>query len=242
MFRNIQFTINKRKVSFDFKGKQNIVVSGANKLNLIYCLEMILGKSFNTDISTKDSVYGIKYDDITDCMLTFNNDSVIVGKGSMVVSKGAVPKVHCIRYSSGGTIRSYVFSDELCNANIGLDLTKYSRVLSDTDWYRLCALTNKFLGINIVDVKNEQLLFNFVDNYKYSIDVQKFVYLLFAECMLTPTGFSRVLLLGDIQFLSNDDQIRLIGYLSSIRYHSCIISTINISLDEVTNNISLLSI
>lgn len=242
MFRNIQFTINKHKVSFDFKGRQNIVVSGSNKMNLIYCMEMLLGKCFNSDIGTKDAVYGVTYSDISDCILTFTNDSMIAGKGSMVVSKGVVPKIHCIRHSGEGTIRSYVFSDELCNANIGLSLTQYSRVLSDVDWYRLITLTNKFLDAKVVDVKNEQLEFNFIDGYKYSIEAQKFVYLLFAECMLTPTGFSRVLLLGDIPFLSEDDQIRLMGYLSSIRYHSCSISTINISLDKVSENISLLSI
>lgn len=242
MFKNIQFTINKHKVSFDFKEKPSIIVSGLNKMNLIYCLEMLLGKCFNTDISTKDAIYGIKYSNISDCMLTFMNGSIIAGKGSMVVSKGLVPKIHCIRYSGESNIRSYVFSDEFCDANIGLNLTQYSRVLSDIDWYRLVTLTNKFLDANIVDVKNEQLEFNFIDGYKYSIEVQKFVYLLFAECMLTPTGFSRVLLLGDIPFLSTDDQIKLMGYLSSIRYHSCSISTINISLDKVSENISLLSI
>ena len=242
MFKNIVFTINKHKVSFDFKGKPNIIVSGSNKTNLIYCLEMLLGKCFNTDISKKDATYGIEYSDITDCMLTFTNDSIILGKGRSVVSKGNVPKIHCIRHSNGGTIRSYVFSDELLDANIGLNLTQYSRVLSDVDWYRLVTLTNKFLNAPVVNVCNDTLEFNFLSDYKYSIEAQKFVYLLFAECMLTPTGFQRVLLLGDIPFLTEDDQMRLIGYLSSIRYHSCCISTINISLDKVTENIALLSI
>lgn len=245
MFSTIKFTANDKKISFDFKNKSNIIVSGVNKLNLIYALEMLLSSTFNKDIATKDIVYGIKYADITECALTFDNGAIIFGKNGRIAKQGNVPNIHCIRHTYNGIIRSYLFSDYSCNAGISNSLTSYSPILSDNDWFRLCAITNRYLGVDVVSLENNKLTFNFSSDIKYSIDAQKFVYLLFAECMLTPEGFKRVVLLGDINILDKSSQVRLIKYLNLIRNQSCSISTINVSFDDEeikNNNITVLSI
>ena len=244
LLKSIKMTVNNKKISFDFKNKRNIILSGTNKMNLICALEMLLSSDFNNNIATKDAVYGFNYADITDSILVFSNDSLLAGKGGRVVKQGNIPKIHCIRYTKNGTLRSYIFSDVACNASVGKSLTEYSSVLNDTDWFRLCATVNKFIGKNIVDIYNGKLLFNFATDIEYSEEAQKFIYLLFAECMLTPDDFNRVVLLNDIDLLDKSAQLKLLDYLDSMKNHSCCISTVNVSFDDISSksNIALLSI
>lgn len=242
MFKNIQFTVPQGKVSFDFRGKHNIAVVGTTSLNLIHVMELLLSRDFTSNLKTKDTVYNFEYSDIKDAVLTLDS-GIIAGQGGRVVTQGNIPAIHCIRYTKRGNIRSYLFTDKVCNASVCTDLTSYTSVISDINWYRLITLVNKFIGVEVVSLHDNNLVFDFVSDYKYTIETQKFIYLLLAECFLTPALAKRVLLLGDIDLLDINSQIKLIKYINRINGDSYCISTANISLDDAcNNNISVLSI
>ena len=60
------------------------------------------------------------------------------------------------------------------------------------------------------------------------------IYMLIAECFLTPKGYHRVLLLPNISYLSKEVQLNLLEVLDNIKGHSLTLSTAGVDVLDIS--------
>ena len=120
----------------------------------------------------------------------------------------------------------------------------FSSIISDSKWGRLATLANNLVGYEFVklDIKKRKLSFDIHSYENWTEDAIKFVYLLISESMLTPDKFTRVILLSEIDLLSNSQVVKLIKTLSSISRNEMIIFSNNISADELDFSYKVLNL
>lgn len=234
--KSIKTEVNGHPIVVNFPDKKSIILRGQNNLHLLYVIEMLLSSDYTEYYKDLDKNYGFYYKNVSGLsQLMFTNGS-IVGKDKKIYINGQVPKLHCIRYLKDGEFRSFLFSDEIGYSEIYNDMTEYSTIIPDTAWIRLCTLVNNLIGSEVVVLNNRHLEFNWDNNSEFSIQAQKFIYMIFSECFLTPKGYLRILLFPDIDILSPKQQVNLIESLDNIIGHEMCISTGDIAFSDVAEN------
>ena len=62
------------------------------------------------------------------------------------------------------------------------------------------------------------------------------IYLLICECFQTPEGYSRVILLPNIESMSSKQQVNLIETLDNFSGHELVLSSGNIEKSDLSSN------
>lgn len=234
--KGLKTEVNEHPIIVNFPDKKSIILKGQNNLHLLYVIEMLLSSDYTGYYKDLDKNYGYMYKNVTGMsQLAFTNGSII-GKDNKIYINGQVPNLHCIRYLKNGEFRSFLFSEDVGYCELYNDMTKYSTIVPDNSWIRLCTLVNNLIGYEVVVLDNRQLKFNWGTNIEFSIEAQKFIYMIISECFLTPNGYLRVLLLPDIDILSSKQQVKLIECLDNIKGHEMCISSGNISFSDIDEN------
>lgn len=246
LIKGVEGNIDNHKVSIVFPDKKSIILKGTYSLELMYLIESLLSNDMTGYYAKADVEYGISYKEIgANAQIAFN-DGLLYSKDQSVFTKGTVPIIHIIRYLTDDKFRSIITGDETIKGcgSIYSDMTKYSTILNYPTWQRLVFLTNSLLGYDMVSADNNTLKFNIVEGKNnWSGKAQKFVYLLLAECFVTPKNVHRVLLIPKIDILSKEQQIRLFSVLDNIKGHSLLLSNLDVKFNDLTGtSIQLISV
>ena len=155
-----------------------------------------------------------------------------------------MPRIHCIRYTKGGRLRSFLLSSDSSDEVIGTNMTIFSSVISDSKWSRLVAIVNKLIGYEVVklDIKSRKISFDIHSYNDWSEDAIKFVYLLISEAMLTPDKYTRVMLLSEVDILSTSQVTELIKTLSSISRNEMLIFSDSASANDLGYSYKVLNL
>lgn len=232
--KNLSTIIDTNIINIDFDSYKLVKLCGdkLNKDTLISILERFLAIDFEKYYDDIDLNLGVSYLPVQNSTLKYNNGSIVYSN-CKVETKGNLPKIHCIRYVNGVRIRSFLIDSEVTNDVIGVNMTEFNSVVSNSKWGRLSLLVNEMVGFDFVllDIKNRRLDFNLVSRSDWSEDALKFVYLLISESMLTPDDYTRVILLSNISVLNNIQISKLIHTLMSISKNEFIVYSDNIDID-----------
>lgn len=236
LIKSMSTEISSRNIQVCFPEKKTIILRGTNALHIMHIIECLLGQDFTGYYWELDKQYGFNYNEVSGVSSVVFNSGAILGKDKVIQVQGVVPNIHVIRYLNGYTFRSFYLTTTVGTyAPLYNDLTKYSHILQDTQWIRLISLVNNLVGFELVKLEDSTLKFFFSSEFNISIDGQKLIYSLLAECFITPDNYSRVLLLPDMSILPKDIQIKYLETLDNIKGHTLTLSTANISpsdLDE----------
>ena len=237
LFQCVKTYIGSKQVVANFPNKKSIVLRGNNGEQILYVLESLLSQDYTNyylDLDRKN--FGLSYTELEKpSQLDFTN-GFILGKDRTVTFTGQVPAIHCIRYVGDGTVRSFLSSKEKLFSSLDINTKHYNSILPLAVWMRMLAVVNDILGFKFVDFVDGDIAFKFDENSEYSVDAQKLVYTLVSECFLTPQGYARVLLLSNLDYLTVEQKVHLIEKIDNLQGHSALITTCNISIDDVSDN------
>lgn len=244
--KKLSMFIDNRMINVDFQGHKLVCLSGVkeNRDTLLYTLERFLANDFSSYYNEIDSNLGFKYKNVEgSCTLNFINGFFSYSDGKQK-QRGTTPNIHCIRYTKGGRIRSFLLSSNSSDEVIGTNMTVFSSVISDSKWNRLVTIVNKLIGYEVVklDIKSRKISFDIHSYNDWSEDAIKFVYLLISEAMLTPDKYTRVMLLSEIDILSINQITELIKTLSSISRNEMIIFSDSASANNLGYSYKVLNL
>lgn len=236
LLKKVSTVISGQTVEVNLPDKKTILLRGRNSLQVIFIIESLLRQDFTDYFRTLDKQFGYDYSEPEGTSYIRFNDGIIMGKDKAIQIQGQVPNIHVVRYlGSCNKIRSSYMSETMnTQANTEVDMTKYSHIIFDSQWIRLIASVNSILGFEFVKLENEQLQFNFDNTKEIGVEGQEIIYLLIAECTLTPEGYSRVLLLPNIPYLSPKTQVKLLEVLDNFRGHTLTLSLANIQPSDLS--------
>ena len=237
LFKCLKTDMGSRQVVANFPNKKSIVLKGNNGNQILYTLESLLAQEYTNYYLDLDAQnYGMNYTALEEPSQLEFNDGYILGKEHIVSLGGSVPAIHCIRYIKNGTIRSFLCSKEKLFSTLDIDTKHYNSIIPIAIWIRMLMTVNDILGAEIVSFKDNDIVFDFKENFEYSIEAQKLVYTLVSECFLTPEGYARVLLLSDLDYLTTKQKVHLIEKLDNLPNHSSLITTCDIGFDDVSDD------
>lgn len=218
-------TIDDKLVNLSFDNSSCVCLTGQEdiKATVVYTIERMLARDFGLYYDTLDSEI-IKYKPVTGNITIKLQNGVLTRDTRSVHAVGDIPKLHCIRYTIGGRIRSFTINDESDNGIIGVNMTEYNSQVSDGKWLRLANLVNGVCDFDFVqlDTQNGVLSFNF-ENDTWSEEELKIVYLLLSESILTPDGYRRVIMLTPLNELTKEHQKSLISALIKLTKNELVI-------------------
>ncbi len=236
LIKRVRTYVNNKELVFNIPDKKSIILRGSNGLQVIFVLESLLSGDTGFYRFDLDKSYGFNYSPVTGLSEVLFNSGVITGMDRIVHKDGVIPRLHVIRYLNGSIIRSFLMSGKADTSCVSTDMCVYTKAVAEDIWQRVFLITNDILGFPYVTVVNGVLQFNSQEGTYWGIDSQMLVYLLVAECCLTPEGYHRVLLLPDISFLDGRHQALLIEHLDNIRGHSLCLSCGSISYDDISSD------
>jgi hypothetical protein len=237
LLKSVSTEISGKTVQLVFPDKKTLIMRGANSLQMMHILECLLGQDFTGYYWSKDKEYGFSYKPVSGVSRLVFNNGAILGKDKEIQVQGEIPNIHVIRYLQWYTIRSFYLSNNLNNYSpLYTNLTQYSNILQDTQWYRIITMVNKLAGFEFVRLEDETLKFNFDETYGVTSNGLKLIYTLISECFVTPDNYSRVLLLPNINVLTQQKQIELLESLDNIKGHTLTLSSASISPDSLSED------
>lgn len=246
LIKYVGMQIDGGDVGVEFPNKTILFVRGRLNEHFLYVMESLLARDTSGYYSDLDSHAGKLYSDIDGHLVMLFNDGAIQSNERVIQVSGVLPSIHVVRYIGvGTTFRSFHLESSLSTySTVYSDMRKYSHVIDDAKWVRLISVVNDLLGFEFVKLEDEKLSFSPSADCKFSIEAQKFVYMLMAECYLTPDGFRRILLLSDIPFLEKEDEVKFINKLCAIPGASLTLSTSEVGTSDIEpyNSMSFLSV
>ena len=230
-------------VEVRFPEVSGVVVGGTDRIEVLHLLECLFSREFCIGSYCFDEGCGFEYDsDYGLCRLDFESGFVSYDaeRGGFKVC-GDLPNLHIVRYLHDGYVRSTLVGGitsskegNFTDFSIDLDMHVHSSMLSDVAWWRICGVTNTLLGYTAVEYRGGGISFHFLPLRYFSIDAQRLVYLLVSECMLTPTGYHRILLLSDLDyFVKGRQQAVVFSKLCTLPRHSYGVSAGDISSSDM---------
>lgn len=233
-------------IGVELPNKKTIFVRGKLSEHFLYVVESMLARDTSGYYGKLDGSAGKSYQDVDGEMCLLFNDGAIRSNERVIQVNGALPSTHVIRYTGvDSTFRSFLLENSLTtHSPVYSDMRKYSHIIDDAKWVRLIAVVNNLLGFEFAKLSDGSLSFSPRTDCHFTVEAQKFMYMLMAECYLTPDGFSRILLLSDMPFLEKEDEIKFISCLGTIPYHSLTLSTSRASMDDIQayESMSLISV
>lgn len=212
--------LDNRLISLDLQGNKFVQLSGSkiDKDSIIYTLERFLALDFQSYYDDIDSNLGVNYQKSKGTSSLQFNSGILQYSSGKLEKKGLIPDAHCIRYLTSDRIRSFTIDNTGVSDTIGCNMTVFNSVISDSKWNRLTSLVNSLVGYEVVklDLKLRKLRFDIHEFDGWSVEAIQLVYLILAESMLIKTDKLGVLLLSDIDILSETQLVKFFDVLNRI--------------------------
>lgn len=235
---------NNQPISVNFsENDRAVIIKGANKINLIHEFEKVLTKDITGYCSNLDSNVGEEFNEAQGISsITYENGVTYLDNDKKVVkSTGKTPNIHCIRFiEESNELRSCTISTTSKNIeSIAHNMVRYSVIIDNNKWVRLCTLVNKVIGYTFVKVENNELVFDYNTNTALTDKQKEMIYIIIAECFLTPEGFERVILLTNMEGYPKSVVIKLIETLTRIKDNNLVLCTYDLKISDITDNLSI---
>ena len=237
-FLKFETNLSGHKLGIDFPNSKTLILNGMNADDVIYRIESLLSSDYTSYFQNADKLYGFYYKEFDgDSVLYFKNGSYIIAssKTKIVKSKNTIPNIHCIRYLGNGEFRSFITMTDTKHTLLDTNMTKYNSNIPLQVWIRIVETTNKFVGYNYVELKDNKIEFNYKE-CDFSEEAQKMIYLLISECYLTPPKYERVLLLSNIDLLTTSQQVQFLELLDNFIGHDICISSAKVNWSDISSN------
>lgn len=236
LIKFVSMSVDGGKKGVEVPDVKTVIIRGRLKNRFLNVVESLLAmdvSGYNAQLDGQESIDDEAY-------ILFK-DGGIRAKDGVAELQGVVPPTHVIRYAgSGDKFRSFYLSPTLSTYSpVYTDMRKYSHVIVDSRWYRLISIVNDLLNFEFVRLEDGNLSFSPRSDMPVSVEGQKFVYMLMAECYLTPENFKRVLLLSDIPSLDTATQLKLFQRLGVIPGFGVIFSAAGVEFTDVKEGTSI---
>lgn len=242
LIKVVGFQVDGHEVSFELSQKKTIYVKGQYREHIMYIMESLLardGSGYYWDLDTRRDA---KYKEVEGKSYILFNDGGIMCQDKVVQVNGLVPNIHVIRYTGQDyTFRSFYLQNGLSEYSpIYTDMRKYSHVFDDAKWVRLMVTLNDLLGFEFVRRVGDELQFSPNEASEIPVKCQEFMYMLMAECYLTPGGtYSRVLLLSVIPGMPKTIQQKFIQRLGEIPGATLTMSSAPMEITDIKDGTSI---
>lgn len=241
LIKAIKTEVNGKQVSVTLPDSKTVILRGRLSMHILYVVESLLSSDCTGYYADIDSQFGIKYEALDGLSQIMFNNGYLSGRDKCVMAAGVVPNFHCVRYIGNNVhqLRSFLLASDGNLNCLDHDLTKYSSVLADTQWIRMMAIVNDIVGYEMCELKEHKIKFNMDVDSDIDEDTRGLIYILVAECFLTPPNYHRVLLLPDIIGLYPDTQVKLLDSLDNISGHTLTLSTARVQPADIVNSRSV---
>ena len=242
LIKMVGMEVDGSHISAEIPAKKVVFVKGRFREHFLYAVESLLARDFSGYYGELDKQVGKSYHELDGEYYLLFNDGAIQARDKAVQVTGVVPSTHVIRYNGvDDKFRSFCLSQGLTTySTVYTDMRNYSHAIDDAKWIRLMMTVNDLLGFNFVQLIDDKLQFCPRAEHHVSPAGQKFMYMLMAECYLTPPDvLRRVLLLSDIPYLDKEMQIKFIKKLSDIPGLSLILSTAAVDFTDIKEGTSM---
>lgn len=193
MIRHIEFDYGNRLVDCLFPERKVMILRGDKSLGeyLMNALKSVLGCDYSGTL--KDGASQVFNGDFR---AMFDDFEVSVKADRSVHYEGNEPHVHCISLE-GDSVQSFFVTSDIKKYAMMEDLTHLSPSISYNVWVRLVSMINSFAGFNFCTLGNDLTFAETDSKYLY------YCYLLLAECIATPDGMYRLVLIPDCDIPQN---------------------------------------
>ena len=192
MFKSFS-TTNGVSIDVAFPDKSLLLVKGNSNI-FLHLVESLLAYDFTGNLVNDTKQYN--YEGVSS--LVFDS-GVLTGQEKRVFDEGVIPKIHSIRYlEDSDNIRSFLIGGDSEGDMISNSTLKKTGAISDESWVRITQVLNNLFGYTAVSIENSNLIFSFEERPELSEKVQKIMFLLLAECYLTPSGYERLVILPNM--------------------------------------------
>lgn len=241
LIKSVSMTVDGSKVAKELPDVRTVVVKGKLKEHFLYTIESLLAMDTSGYYGAIDGKASYRDLDGEHYLLFRDGSSGIRSMDKVCQTTGVVPSTHVIRYTGDDIkFRSFYMEQGLSSySSVYTDMRKYSHAITDAQWCRLIMLVDNLLGFEFVVFEDGALRFNPQDGMPLSAEAQKFIYMIMAECYLTPPNYKRVLLLSDIPYLDNQMQIKLFKRLGELPGFGITLTTADIGFTDIQERDSI---
>lgn len=229
MLKKVSYTVGSHFRSYDLPPNKLVGLVG-DKIQcdtFLSILERCIASDFSHYFDDFDLSKGIKYTpELGNVHLEFDYGSLSYVNNNFIKRLATRRDFYCIRYINNLDIRSFVsplVERDIPNS-LGVSLTSYSSALSKSSWLRLRELYNNMCGFNAVHINPEkkELSFNFNNDKGWSEEALKLAYIILAESFVSARKGIRIILLSEINIMSESQFTRFLDALYHVSNLECI--------------------
>lgn len=235
LIRQLTTALDLKFINLSFEDSKVVLLSGANGEQILFTMECLLANDFTPQYAQQDVAQGYAYTPFSGLSsLQIGSDGgIILGTNLTVQKRGKMPQIFCVRSVGTAYTRCFLISDEDFKANLS-DKLSASEERGKVE--RLITTYNEFVGYRALSILNDTVTFYLKETDKLTVELQKYIYVLFESILKTPVGYKTVVLLSYIDELSDEDHARLIEMLCTFACVDCIFTTADIGVDDFSDS------
>lgn len=235
LINQLTTSIDLKFINLSFEDKKVLLLSGTNGEQILFTMECLLANDFTPQYAQQDASQGYAYKPFSGLSsLQIGSDGgILLGTNLMVQKRGKMPQIFCVRSVGTAYTRCFLISDEDFKTNLS-DKLSASEERGKVE--RLITTFNELVGYQALSIFDESVTLYLKETEKFTIELQKYIYVLFESILKTPAGYKTVVLLSYIDELSDEDHARLIEMLCTFSCVDCVFSTADIGVDNFSDS------
>lgn len=235
LINQLTTVLDTKFINLSFKDDKVVILRGENGEQILFTIECLLANDFTPQYAKQDEQQGYVYKPFNGLSsLQIGSDgSLLLGTNLMVQKRGKMPPIFCVRSVGTAYTRCFLISDEDFKVNLS-DRLSVQEERNKVE--RLVGTFNEFVGYSALVVKDTSIQFMLKETDKFTIAVQKYLYVLFESILKTPQGYRTVVLLSYIDELEDKDHARLIEMLCTFACVDSVFSTADIESTDFSDS------
>lgn len=231
MLKSLLTRVGGENIRIDFVGGGTTLVSGKKADNVLNIMEALLAVDFTKKYAERNSIFGLSPEVYEGVSRLIFDKAEIVGQDEAIRVIGDLPRIHCVRYVQDGVTRSFIISDTSIEKEgilrIDHDLTEsINGIINIADCLRLESLVNGVIGYEFAKFNGSRFILGYSET-EWSKEGVMVVFSLLSECILTPMGYTCILLLPRIPCMSDEQFEKLCRSLEKTKRHMLTVVGLN---------------
>lgn len=235
LIKQLTTVIDSKFINLSFEDSKVVLLSGANGEQILFTMECLLANDFTPQYAQQDAQQGYAYKPFNglSSLQIGSGGGIVLGTNLTVQKRGKMPQIFCVRSVGTAFTRCFLISDEDFKTNLS-DRLSVSEERGKVE--RLISTFNELVGYNALSVLNDSITVYLKETDKFTVELQKYIYVLFESILKTPVGYKTVVLLSYIDELSDAYHTRLIEMLCTFSCVDCVFTTADIVVDNFSDS------